>query len=753
MPEGAVRQGAARQGPLKPSTDTRPRQDGRVPPQPRPIQPKVPRPNGPDPGFRHHPVAVHLASFAIGILVPVLLIVTWMLIDTARLRRDDALHDARTLVRHLSATIDVEMEKAIAVGQVLAVSRMLTVGDYAAFDAQARDVASRLGIVIVVRDLTGQQLVNTGVPEGTRLPVSDASILATDRRARETRQPAISDLVVGTIRKTPFVFADVPVFQGGDVSLIVSVTLTPRHLGRMLSQGVPDGWIAGMIGRDARLIARGVDEERYLGTVNPAFHDVATKAEGDWKGITREGQAVAGAYVRSPLSGWVVSVAVPESILDMPARLALLWLGGLIAASLAVSGLLGWRLARRISEPLRGLMTQARALGRGERPSGGASPIDEVNAVSDSLRLAAEELEWRAAAARQATEAVRANEERLQLLQTTAGIGTVDWDIEADVAVCSPRCQEMLALPPDTPIGGAEFMARVHPEGRERIETSRAALFATGGPFEEEFRVVTPEGEERWIHARGRLDLKDGQPSRLLAAGIDITERKRSEQHLRFLMRELSHRSKNLLAVIQAMAGQTAKSVESVADFKHRFGERLMGMAASHDLLVNQNWLGASVEHLVRGQLASFIDARDPRVNIHGPAVDLKADAVEALGLALHELATNSLKYGALSNDAGRVEIAWEIAVPDNGAPDEPKGEPTANTDRRRFRMDWIEHGPGPVEPPGHKGFGRMVIEHTVEATLRGRVQLRWLPDGLHWRLDAPATCLAVAVAADLKLV
>jgi PAS domain S-box-containing protein len=688
-------------------------------------------------GRRHYPVVTHLALFAIGTLVPVLLIVTWMLIDTARLRRDDALHDAHTLARHLDATIDVEMEKAIAVGQVLAVSRMLVVGDYAAFDAQARDVASRLGIFIVLRDPAGQQLVNTGVPSGTKLPVSGASILATDRLMLESKQPAISDLVSGAISKAPFVFADVPVFKGADVSLIVSVALTPRHLGRILSEGLPEGWIAGVIGRDGRLIARGVDEERFLGTVNRAFHETATGAEGAWTGTSREGEAIAGAYIRSPLSGWVVSVAVPESILNTPARVALLWLSGLIVASLAVSGWLGWRLARRISGPLRDLVAQARALGRGQRPAGAYSTVDEVNEVTEALRLAADELDLRATAARQATEAVRANEERLQLLQATAGIGTVDWDIEADVAVCSPRCYEMLSLPPDGPFGLAAFLARVHPEGRERIEASRMALSVTGGPFEEEFRILTPTGEERWIHARGRLDLKDGKPVRLLAAGIDITERKRSEQHLLFLMRELSHRSKNLLAVIQAMAGQTAKSVETVEDFKRRFGERLMGMAASHDLLVNQNWLGASVENLVRGQLASFIDARDPRLTIHGPAVNLKADAVEALGLALHELATNSLKYGALSNDGGKVEIAWEVASPEDGESD---------PDARRFRMDWIEHSAVPVPPPSHKGFGRMVIEHTVEATLRGRVKLEWLPEGLRWRLDAPATCLAVDV-------
>ena len=145
-----------------------------------------------------------------------------------------------------------------------------------------------------------------------------------------------------------------------------------------------------------------------------------------------------------------------------------------------------------------------------------------------------------------------------------------------------------------------------------------------GGPFEEEFRILRQDGEERWIYLKGRLDLRDGKPVRLLGASIDTTERKQYEEHLRFLLREISHRSKNLLAVIQAMAGQTAKSAESVDAFRRRFGERLMGLAASHDLLVNQNWLGVSVGNLVRGQLAPFLDPQDARGQIHGPNVDLK---------------------------------------------------------------------------------------------------------------------------------
>jgi two-component sensor histidine kinase/PAS domain-containing protein len=691
---------------------------------------------------RHYRVAIHLAMFAASILIPVLLIVTFMLINTARLMRDDALHDAHLIAQHLNETIDVELEKAIAVDETLAAALELDDAQHAGFEAQARDVAKRLGMNITVRDASGQQIVNTYLPAGSPLPVSNESILAIDRLAAERNSVVISNLRTATIRKVPTVNAVMPVVKGSNVAYFVSATLSPARFGEILASGLPNGWISGLVGRDGRLIARNVDQARYIGTDNPAFLKMVTQSEGVWTGLSREGIAIAGVYIRSPLSGWIVSVAVPETILRVPAKLAMLSLVGLVIASLAVSTFLGWRLSRRIAAPIRDLALRARELGEGRMQVATRSRVGEVNEVMDALQMASAELDRRAAAANQASEAVRANEERLQLVQDTAGIGTIDWDIEADRAICSPRFYELFSRLPGSRMSFAGFVARVHPMERTRIETLYQGLRERGGQFEDEFRTVNQDGEERWIYLKGRLDLQDGKPVRLLGASIDITERKRSEQHLRFLLRELSHRSKNLLAVIQAMAGQTAKSAESVEVFRRRFGERLMGLAASHDLLVNQNWLGVSVGNLVRGQLAAFLDPQDPRLCIHGPDVDLKAEAAEALGLALHELGTNSVKYGALKDPAGTVDIGWIVSG--SREPSGSDGHQSA-ADSRRLRMEWIEHTVDRISPPTHKGFGRMVIEHTVEATLRGKVTLEFPPEGMRWRIDAPATCLAPA--------
>jgi two-component sensor histidine kinase len=696
---------------------------------------------------RNYRIAIHLAMFAAGILIPVLLIVAFMLINTARLWRDDAVHDARLIAQHLNETIDVELEKAIAVDETLAAALALDDLHHEGFEAQARDVARRLGVNIVLRDATGQQIVNTFLPPGSPLPNSNESLRAIDRLAAQRNSVVISDLRMATVRQVPTVNAVKPVIMGSKVAYFISASIPPARFADILSAGLPEGWIAGLVGRDGHLIARSVDQDRYIGTQNPAFLEVATKPEGVWTGLSRDGSAIAGVYIRSPLSGWIVSVAVPEAVLREPVKLAMLWLVGLVIASLIVSTVLGWRLSRRIANPIRDLALRAWELGEGRLQAAALSSVLEVNEVMDALQAASAELDRRASSAINAMEAVRANEERLQLVQDTAGIGTIDWDIAADRAACSPRFYELFSRDADSRMSFAGFIERAHPSERTRIEAFYTGLRERGGQFEDEFRVLNRDGEERWIYLKGRLDLRDGTPVRLLGACIDITERKRSEEHLRFLLRELSHRSKNLLAVIQAMAAQTAKSAETVDVFRRRFGERLMGLAASHDLLVNQNWLGVSVGNLVRGQLSPFIDPGDPRLHIQGPNVDLKAEVAEALGLALHELATNSVKYGALKDSTGTVEIAWDVYG--STITGFANGQ-DATPDAGRFRMEWVERVVDPVSAPTHKGFGRMIIEHTVEATLGGTVTLEFRPEGVRWRIDAPATCLAPSAHGNL---
>jgi two-component sensor histidine kinase len=199
-------------------------------------------------------------------------------------------------------------------------------------------------------------------------------------------------------------------------------------------------------------------------------------------------------------------------------------------------------------------------------------------------------------------------------------------------------------------------------------------------------------------------------------------------------MRELTHRSKNLLTVIDAIARQTATNSDGVKDFLSRFRERLQSLAGSHDQLVQEDWQGAWLRELVLSQVGHYFDRDSAAITLEGPRLRVQPEAAQHIGLALHELATNAVKYGALSVPAGRVDITWDVEQ-------DAQGHPVC-------RMEWRESGGPPVRPPTRRGFGQVVIERTVARALGGNVMLSFAPDGLHWTLIFPAELItAMAVS------
>ena len=270
-----------------------------------------------------------------------------------------------------------------------------------------------------------------------------------------------------------------------------------------------------------------------------------------------------------------------------------------------------------------------------------------------------------------------------------------------------------------------EFKRSLHPEDRYMV----AEFHKTADKedfYPAEYRIVRPDGAMLWVSGRGRVLARDSDGRALRVANIvvDITDRKKSEEHVQLLMREISHRAKNLLAVVQAIAGQTVRTAGSLETFGQRFALRLQGLAASHDLLVHENWRGAPLAGLARQQLAPFAEEGSYRLALSGPDVVLTASAAQTIGLALHELATNAIKYGAWSVPAGQVTLEWAF--------DDQAGQP-------QLRLRWIESGGPPVTPPTRKGFGHVVIKNMVAQSVDGEVHADYDPAGMRWTLSIPA--------------
>ena len=266
-------------------------------------------------------------------------------------------------------------------------------------------------------------------------------------------------------------------------------------------------------------------------------------------------------------------------------------------------------------------------------------------------------------------------------------------------------------------------------ESRSAIIALKRAALETGSAQDSEVSIKTASSE-RWydLHIEPLRNIK-GTVVGLTCAAVDITERKEGEGHLRLLMRELTHRSKNLLAVIQAMARQTARHVGSIDGFLTQFSARLQALATSHDLLVQESWYGVSLVELVRSQLGHYLDRVSAQIALEGPSIVLKPDAAQSLGLALHELATNAAKYGALSVPAGQVSITWRRLPAAEGS---------------GVEVWWVEKNGPKVKEPKQRGFGSMVIEHNLTRAIDAEVTLTFTPDGLRCRVVIPLAQLSI---------
>jgi PAS domain S-box-containing protein len=274
---------------------------------------------------------------------------------------------------------------------------------------------------------------------------------------------------------------------------------------------------------------------------------------------------------------------------------------------------------------------------------------------------------------------------------------------------------------PEEALQGVNLWAFVKEEDRENVRALLARMTPESPEVRIENRFNAADGVRWTLWANRALEFDaEGRWTTAQSTGVDITERKLQEEHIELLMREVNHRAKNLLSVVQAVARQTER--DSPVDFASKLGQRLRGLAASQDLLVQGDWQGVDLGDLVRSQLLHVSEETGERLVLEGEPITVNAAAAQGIGMALHELATNAIKYGALSNDQGTVTVAWSRTRTEEGP---------------ALVLSWTERGGPPVTPPERRGFGATVIERMAGMAVSGRVELAFDPEGLRWRLEA----------------
>lgn len=322
--------------------------------------------------------------------------------------------------------------------------------------------------------------------------------------------------------------------------------------------------------------------------------------------------------------------------------------------------------------------------------------------------------------ARRHEDALRAREAELELIARMTPLALVRCDRNLVYRFINRAHAEQWGLQPEEMVG------------RRITDVMGEKAFAAFGPYVErvlagetveyEAEVAYPATGPRWRHVILTPDRDiDGKVVGFFASAVDITQRKRDEEHKKLLIDELNHRVRNTLAVVQSIAQQTLKGEAATDAARRAFEGRLLALAKAHGLLTRTSWESAALADIIEDAAHTNVPARR-RVRVSGPDITLGPKPALAIAMALHELFTNAIKYGSLSSEEGWIEIAWS----------------SMHADRPGFELSWSEHGGPPVAPPTRRGYGSLMIEQVLARDLQGEVTLEYNADGLRCRITAP---------------
>ena len=308
---------------------------------------------------------------------------------------------------------------------------------------------------------------------------------------------------------------------------------------------------------------------------------------------------------------------------------------------------------------------------------------------------------------------------RLKLAIEAAGLAVWELDVAGNRLTPSPELNRLYGFPEDAEPSVEEFQSRYAPGELERLARLGAEAQARGEQsIRVEVRHILPGDEERWllVQAQTAPPFSDGRP-RVIGVAMDVTARKHYETRLELIARELQHRVKNSLTVVQTLVNQSFRGDRTLAEGREVFTSRLMSMARTTELLTRSHGTAASLTAIVQRAVEPFSEADARRFSLSGPEANVPAKMSVALGMALHELCTNAMKYGALSTPTGRVDVSWAV---DNG----------------RLDLLWREQGGPPVVEPRTTGFGSRLLRGSLLTPHEGTVALHFKPEGVECRIS-----------------
>ncbi|RCW80330.1 two-component sensor histidine kinase [Phyllobacterium bourgognense] len=314
------------------------------------------------------------------------------------------------------------------------------------------------------------------------------------------------------------------------------------------------------------------------------------------------------------------------------------------------------------------------------------------------------------------------DEDRNSMALEVGNVGSWVWDLRTGKFTGNRMAYSMLDLSPDHPVSGEDVFRAMHPDDFPRMKSAFTRALINNQDYVGEFRAAS---SGQWLLGRGRIFERDAQGRPVVAVGvnIDITDTKKAAEKTRLLLRELNHRVKNTLAMLQSLARQTLNRTSDPAEFMEAFSGRLRAISEAHTLLSDREWSGISLVDLIAKQVEPYAGFDPRQIELSGEDMVLPPDHALGLGIALHELATNAARHGALSVADGRVRVSWQI-------------EP--GLDESRVTIHWVESNGPRVLPPEVRGLGERLIERSLDKVLSSSVRLSYPETGMEALISMP---------------
>jgi PAS domain S-box-containing protein len=319
-------------------------------------------------------------------------------------------------------------------------------------------------------------------------------------------------------------------------------------------------------------------------------------------------------------------------------------------------------------------------------------------------------------------DALKRQQHTFDLAMIASQMGTWRYTLADNICVYDENAQRLYGLTEARFLHDeAGVREKFHPDDMATMwaRVAKALDPAGDGRYEVEYRVKQRDGSWRWLSAWGLVEFEghgaDRKPVAIAGASRDLTELKSAEEQQRLLVNELNHRVKNTLATVQSIAMQTLRGADNLKSARNALDARIISLAHAHDLLTDRSWSGADISDVVMRAASPF--APD-QFHLSGPSVEISPHHALALSLALHELATNAAKYGALTAVEGRIHLAWRVEA-------------------GLLHLSWRESGGPAVTPPTRRGFGSRLLEEGLVQDLGGETKLDYAPEGVRCEISA----------------